>query len=166
MAMITEGDRCPDFELPGTDGEDLELYRLSELAEEGPVVLTFYLFDFSPACTEELCSIRDLEPFEHVEATTVLGISPDGVFSHREFARRHNVGFRLLSDTDGSVAEEYGVLQEEYKGHRNIPRRSVFVMDSDRTATYTWVAGDQTELPDYREVEDAVMETVATDADG
>lgn len=161
--MISEGDRCPDFELPGTDGEEITTYRLSEVLSDGPVVLTFYLLDFSPTCTEELCSIRDMEPFEHVDATTVLGISTDGVYSHRAFANKHNIGFRLLSDTDGSVADDYGVLLEEYMGHRNVPRRSVFVVDTDRTATYTWAAENQTETPNFGEVEEAVLATVASD---
>lgn len=46
--MIGIGEAAPDFEIPGTDGSDIELYRLSEYTEDGLVVLVFYPFDFSP----------------------------------------------------------------------------------------------------------------------
>jgi peroxiredoxin Q/BCP len=40
----------------------------------------------------------------------ILGISPDGVESHREFAKAHDVPFLLLSDRGKQVAKAYGAL--------------------------------------------------------
>lgn len=41
---IDVGDRAPDFTLPATIAEKI---TLSKVLEERPVVLTFYLFDFT-----------------------------------------------------------------------------------------------------------------------
>jgi len=39
------GEQAPDFELPVSAGERV---RLSEALRDGPVVLLFYVLDFSP----------------------------------------------------------------------------------------------------------------------
>jgi peroxiredoxin len=43
MGRIAVGDRAPDFELRRTMDESL---RLAGLLASGPVVLSFYVFDF------------------------------------------------------------------------------------------------------------------------
>ena len=77
--VLREDATAPEFELsgidgPGDEGDDSYEFRefvLSELLEDGPVLLAFYPGDFSPACTEELCSLRDLQ-FETVDRSTTL----------------------------------------------------------------------------------------------
>ena len=61
---------------------------------------------------------------------TVLGISADGVASHRQFKTKYNLPFVLLADEDHAVAEAYGVWQ----ARPNFPLgmgivRSQFVID-------------------------------------
>lgn len=41
---IKVGDKAPDFTLPSTIGDEV---TLSEVLKEKPVVLTFYLLDFT-----------------------------------------------------------------------------------------------------------------------
>lgn len=157
--MFSEGTTAPDFELPGisTDGdEEIGSYRLSTLLEDGPVLLNFYLFDFHPACTTTLCDLHDIEWFTLDTDISVLGISTDRTFSHRAFAEDQGLGFPLLSDSDGSVAEDYGVLYDEYQDHKRIAKRSVFVVDTDRTVRYAWVADDPANGPDWDAVRTAV----------
>lgn len=159
--MVSVGDRAPDFELPGTDpdgDEAVREYRLSEVLDGGPVVVNFYLFDFHPTCTENLCDLHDLSWFEFDEDTTVFGVSADGVYSHGAFADAESIGVPLLSDSDGRVAESYGVLYEELAGHYRIANRSVFVLAPDRTVRYAWVADDPGEHPDWTTVKEAVDE--------
>jgi len=43
---------------------------------------------------------------------TVYGASLDDVKDMKAFADAQNLGFQLLSDTDGSAARKYGVLAE------------------------------------------------------
>lgn len=147
--MLSAGDAAPDFILPGTDGEDVREYMLAEYTRDGPVVLAFYLFDFHPACTEELCSMQNFGWFDVREGTTVLGVSRDSAFSHRAFAREYDIDFPLLSDSDGAVSERYGVRYDELAGHRDVSKRAVFVVDGDTKIRYAWAADDPSELPDW-----------------
>lgn len=160
--MVREGDRAPDFELPGTTPElgndDITRHRLSDALEDGPVVVSFYLFDFHPACTDHMCSLHDLAWLDLDDTVTVFGISTDKSFSHNAFADRENLQFRLLSDSDGNVAEHYDVLYDEFKDHKRVAKRSVFVVDTDQTVRYTWVTEDPQTLPDWEPVRDALGE--------
>jgi peroxiredoxin len=155
--MLTEGDAAPDFVLPGTDGDELREYMLAEHTKEGPVVIAFYLFDFHPTCTDELCSLGDLGWFTLDEDVTAFGVSTDSAFSHRAFAREHGIEFPLLSDDSGAVSDRYGVLSEGYEGHRVVSERAVFVVDEATTVRYAWVAENPGTHPDWDEVR-AVLE--------
>lgn len=147
--MVTVGDTAPSFELPGTGdvGGDVPTYRLDDALGEGPIVLAFYAFDFHPGCTEQLCSIRDLSWFDINPDVSVFGISTDRVFSHRAFAEQHDIEFPLLSDSDGRVAEAYGVLRDELLGHRHVAKRALFLLDTDGTVQYRWVGDDPEAVP-------------------
>ena len=153
--MLTEGDTAPAFTLPGTSAEEdvlVKEYSLDDALANGPVVVNFYLFDFHPACTEQLCSLDNLSWFDIDEDITVFGLSTDRTFSHRRFAESEDIEFTLLSDSDGSVAESFGVLYDEFEQHRLIAKRSVFVVDADRRIEYAWSAEDPAEQPDWAEV--------------
>ncbi|GAB6879366.1 peroxiredoxin [Halorubrum gandharaense] len=158
--MVHVGDTAPDFELPGTGGRGsaIPTHRLGDALGEGPVVLAFYAFDFHPGCTEQLCSVRDLSWFDIDPDVTVFGISTDRVFAHRAFADRHDIEFSLLSDSDGSVSEAYGVLREELLGHKRISKRALFLLDADGTVRYRWVGEDPEETPTLTPLYDALAE--------
>ncbi|MFB6300818.1 MAG: redoxin domain-containing protein [Halobacteriales archaeon] len=157
--MINEGEPAPEFELPGTGPQtergEIRKYGLYDHLD-GPVVLTFYLFDFNPKCTDHLCSLRDLEWFDFLENTTVFAISTDRVFSHQAFAEDHQLDFTLLSDSDGSVSEAYGVLYDEFNHHKRVAKRSVFVIDESGIIRYAWTTTDPEAMPDWSAVHEAV----------
>ena len=44
-AAVEVGDKAPDFNLPSTKGGN---FRLSDYAGKKPVVIQFYIVDFSP----------------------------------------------------------------------------------------------------------------------
>lgn len=103
---MKQGDKAPDFELPDQTGTTL---RLSEMVNNGPVVLFFYPAAMTYGCTKESCHFRDLSTeFEALGAQRV-GISRDDVSKQKKFDERHSLGFPLLSDADRRVAEAYGV---------------------------------------------------------
>jgi peroxiredoxin len=151
--MLPEGAEAADFELPGTNDDSdavvVTQYSLRDALEEGPVLLSFYLFDFHPACTEHMCSLHDLAWVDLDDDVTVFGVSTDKSFSHQAFGDSENLDVTLLSDSDGSVAEEYGVLYEEFNGHKRVSKRSVFVIDTDRTVRYAWSTDDPQVQPDW-----------------
>lgn len=121
MASPAVGDLAPDFTLPGTPGG--RPYSLSDY--RGRVaVLVFYPGDESVVCTTQLVSYSsDLHQFTELGAD-VLGLSPQDVASHEQFAGRHQLGFPLLADTDKEVGRAY-----ELVGPLGFYKRSVFVVD-------------------------------------
>jgi len=160
--MLTIGDPAPDFELMGTNGDEMQTYQLSESLSEGPVVLAFYPQDFSPVCTEELCTLHEGDFFSFVPGVNIFGISIDGIYSHQEFVNQHDLSFPLLAD-DGDVAEAYGVRYEqahERFGTR-VTKRSLFIVDQDQTVQYAWKTDDVWEQPDMLAAKDRLDEVVA-----
>ena len=119
------GDVVADFELPDESGTKR---RLSEFLAKGPVVLFFYPAAMTTGCTRESCHFRDLKSeFEAVGAQRV-GISADSVEKQRQFSEMHSFDYPLLSDTDRTVAQQFGVK----RGLNILPnKRATFVIDTD-----------------------------------
>lgn len=100
------GDHVPDFTLPDQHGKTVSL---RDLLVSGCLVLYFYPKDDTPGCTAEACAFRD-EHQELAEAgACVVGVSSDDVESHRRFAEKHRLPFRLLSDRGGELRRQFGV---------------------------------------------------------
>jgi peroxiredoxin Q/BCP len=124
------GDIAPDFELPDENGKPR---RLSEMLEEGPVVLFFYPAAMTPGCTAESCHFRDLKAeFDAVGAQRV-GISADQVEKQKRFSDKHSFDYPLLSDHDGAVATAYGVRRRFTA--LSPTKRATFVIGRDRKIT-------------------------------
>jgi peroxiredoxin Q/BCP len=122
-AQVAVGDRAPDFTLPAANGEPVSLSEFRGRA----VVLFFYPKDNSPVCTAEACSFRDSHEVFRVAGASVIGISSDSPKSHRLFAEQNRLPFLLLSDSDGSVRERYGVPRTLGL----LPGRVTYVIDAD-----------------------------------
>ncbi len=148
------GDKAPDFSLPMATKDTLVPggLHLSSLVGKDLIVLAFYPADWSGGCTKEMCMIRDNFAKLSDLGVTVLGISGDYIYSHREWAKYHNLQFPLLSDHDGRVARLYNTLNEE-TGYN---RRTVFLID--RTGTVAYV--DRQYNPGTRDSFDALQNAV------
>ena len=100
------GQTAPDFELPDHLGE---IRALTDMTVSGPVVLFFYPAANTPICTAEACHFRDLgTEFDRFGAQRV-GISTDTSDKNRHFALQRSFDFPVLSDSDGAIAEQFGV---------------------------------------------------------
>lgn len=119
---------APDFTLKDGNGEN---WRLAD--QRGKVVvLLFYPGDETPVCTRQMCSVRNRWGDYQATGAEVVGISPDSIESHRNFAAHHDLPLRLLSDADGKVSTLYGARSL-------IPgkvARSVFVIDAEGILRY------------------------------
>ena len=104
--MLKPGAKAPDFILPNENGEEVSL---SDLLEAGPIVLYFYPADFTPGCTKEACSIRDMHDDILSVGLRVVGISPQDGASHQKFKAKHKLPFTLLSDTEKVAIKMYDV---------------------------------------------------------
>ncbi|TLG13490.1 peroxiredoxin [Nocardia cyriacigeorgica] len=123
------GQLAPQFELPDQSGTKRSL---DELLAGGPLVLFFYPAANTPVCTAEACHFRDLaEEFAAVGASCA-GISADAVDTQAGFADKQRLGYPLLSDSDGVVAQQFGV-KRGLLGKLAPVKRQTFVIDTDRT---------------------------------
>src|SRR5262247_1346963 len=122
------GKPAPDFTLPSTTGENVSL---KQFKGKKTVVLYFYPKDETPGCTREACDFRDHSPDFERHGVVVLGVSTDGLESHRYFAEKHKLPFTLLADEDASVSKMYGVYKQKNlygKKYMGI-ERTTFVID-------------------------------------
>ncbi|MDX1626999.1 MAG: peroxiredoxin [Wenzhouxiangellaceae bacterium] len=123
------GTTAPDFTLPDQHGKP---FRLRDEAGRW-LVLAFYPGDDTPVCTRQLCDYRDgIEAFRDLDVE-VVGISADDAASHRAFAEKHDLPFRLLTDADLAVAERY-----DCRGLAGM-KRGVFLLDPDQVCRWRHV---------------------------
>jgi peroxiredoxin Q/BCP len=124
--MLEVGARAPEFILPNDEGVDTSL---TDLLADGPLILYFYPADFTPGCTKEACSIRDIHNDIQSVGLQVAGISPQDEDSHRRFREEHDLPFTLLSDPDKVAVKMYDVDGPFSVG----VRRATFLINQDRT---------------------------------
>ena len=124
--MLKAGSRAPEFILPDANGVDT---ALSDLLQNGTLLLYFYPADFTPGCTKEACSIRDLHHDIQSVGLQIVGISPQDGDSHRRFRDQHNLPFILLSDPEKVAIKMYDVDGPFGVG----VRRATFLINQDRT---------------------------------
>ena len=124
--MLKTGERAPEFALENDKGEEV---TLGGLLESGPLILYFYPADFTPGCTAEACSIRDIHSDIQSVGLQVAGVSPQDADSHARFRERHDLPFELLCDPDKTAAKAYDVDGPFGVG----VRRATFLIDEDGT---------------------------------
>ena len=128
------GDAAPDFSLPYATRDSIadDSLTLSRTVGHENIVLAFYPADWSGGCTKEVCTLRDnFASFGALHAQ-VLGLSGDYVFSHFEWAKHHNLPFRLASDHSQAVAKRYS----SYNPLSGYNRRTVYAIDKAGKIAY------------------------------
>jgi len=118
------GDTAPDFELPATDGE---MYKLSELTDEGVVVLAWFPKAYTRGCTIECKSLAENGHLIKEYQATYFMASVDPLETNTSFAAEFEADFPLLSDESKEVAEAYDVL-----GMMGFANRHTFYIGQDR----------------------------------
>jgi peroxiredoxin Q/BCP len=120
--MLKKGDQAPDFELIDDQGNTV---TLSGLLADGAVILYFYPADFTPICTAEACSIRDMHDEILDVDVRVVGVSPQSISSHARFKDQFDLPFPLLFDEHKQAIRAYGVEGMFGMG----VRRATFLID-------------------------------------
>jgi len=109
-AMPTDADPlvgkpAPDFTATAQDGSSVHIAALTGK----PVVVYFYPKDETPGCTKEACSFRDTWKDLAKTGAVLVGVSADGLDSHKKFVAHWKLPFLLVSDPDGAIAKKYAV---------------------------------------------------------
>ena len=117
------GTAAPDFKLTTNEGNQASLADFKGKW----VVLYFYPKDFTSGCTVEAHNFqRDLAKYDAMKAV-ILGVSIDTAESHKGFCAKEGLTFKLLSDPDAKVSEQYGSLMD-YNGTK-LSARNTFIID-------------------------------------
>ena len=146
-AMPKVGDAAPSFEGQDQDGKTV---KPADLAGKKIVLLYFYPKDFTGGCTKEACGFRDRMGDLQKDNVEVIGVSFDSADSHKQFIAKYNLNFTLLADTDGKIADLYGVRIEG----KSMDKRVSFLIGLDGKIVHATDAGN----PDihFNEMKDAI----------
>ena len=118
---IAEGSKAPAFSLPDDAGA---IVSSASLAGK-PYVLYFYPKDDTTGCAIEAKGIRD--QYKDLDSrAVVLGVSTDTQDSHKAFADKYSLPFKLLDDSSHTLVTAFGVPVSS--GHA---KRVTFVIDKD-----------------------------------
>src|SRR5436309_4446204 len=120
------GDKAPLIEGKDQDGKT---WKLADQIGKKVVLLYFYPKDDTPGCTKEACGFRDKIADLKKDNVEVIGVSFDSSESHQKFISKHNLNFPLLADTDGKIADAYGVRMTG----KSMARRVSFLIDKQGT---------------------------------
>jgi len=123
---LSVGTKAPAFTTKDTDGNTVSL---SDFAGK-TVILYFYPKDDTPGCTKEAQSFRDnYEDYKNRDMV-VLGVSMDDEASHKMFAQKYDLPFKLLADVDGSITKAYDVDGGGYA------KRVTYIINGEGTIDY------------------------------
>ena len=127
--MPAVGQQAPTVVLPSQDGTTVDLKSFRGKW----VVLYFYPKDMTQGCTIEAHNFQqDLAKYEAQNAV-IVGVSVDNTDSHKEFCTKESLTFRLLSDTDRKVVDEYGSLSPN-----GVAMRNTFLIDPTGKIVQVW----------------------------
>ncbi|MDB6125795.1 MAG: peroxiredoxin [Pedosphaera sp.] len=142
------GDKAPLVE--GKDQND-KVWKLSDEVGKKVVLLYFYPKDDTPGCTKEACGLRDRMGDLAQQNVKVIGVSFDSAESHRKFMAKYSLKFPLIADTDGKIADAYGVRKEAGK---SMARRVSFLIGLDGTIKH--VTDDRSADVHLTEMQEAI----------
>jgi peroxiredoxin Q/BCP len=140
--VLAVGDRAPDFSLADQHGKTV---RLSDFRGR-KLLVYFYPRADTPGCTRQACSVRDARADLASLGLDVVGISADSVPAQAKFDTKYSLAFPLLSDTDHSVCEAWGV-----RGPLGITRSSFLVGEDGRLRGVWYKVKPEETVPKARE---------------
>ena len=174
---LTVGDVAPDFELPDATGKTV---RLSELLQQGPVVINFYRGEWCPYCNLELRAFQNLLPDFKQASASLVAISPELPDHSLSVTEKHNLEFAVLSDVGNKVSREYGLvftldpsLRPIYQNfgidvaaHNGddsyeLPIPATYVIDRSRRIRYAFTEADYTQRAEPQDALAVVRELAA-----
>jgi peroxiredoxin Q/BCP len=130
------GSHIPDMTLLDQSGSPVALRSLAG----APLVLYFYPKDMTPGCTIEAEQFRDAFAQFTEKGAVIVGVSPDLPVSHEKFCTAYDLPFTLLSDSEHTLAEVFGVWVEKSmygKKYWGI-ERTTFLFGADGTLAHVF----------------------------
>ena len=151
---MEKGDKVQNFILQNSNGDKVSL---DDIVNDGKALLLFFPLAFSSVCTDEMCTARDNMKMYNSLNVNVVGLSIDSFFVLKAFKKANNINFTLLSDFNKEVSAQFDVLYQDYFGMKGVSKRASFVINQDRVVEYADVLEDSADLPDFKEIQKALL---------
>jgi peroxiredoxin Q/BCP len=125
-----------DFTLPATGNQTFTLSG----SRGKHLVIYFYPKDNTPGCTTQAQQFRDLYADFQKAGCEIAGISRDSLKSHENFKAKFSLPFVLLSDTEETACNLFGVIKQKIMYGKQVRgiERSTFVFDKDGILRREW----------------------------
>ena len=104
--MLEKGTSAPDFKLDDQDGNPVSLADF----KGKKILLWFYPKASTPGCTIEGQEFRDEFRNFQEKNTVILGMSADSVKSQKNFCKKQNFPFSLVSDPEKTTIRKYEAI--------------------------------------------------------
>ncbi|MGN6546309.1 MAG: peroxiredoxin [Aureliella sp.] len=115
------GDPAPKFEMTGTDGK---VYTNKDFEGKKAVIIAWFPRAFTGGCTQECKSFREAGKELKNYDVAYFTASNDPVQKNKDFAKKLDLDYPILSDPDSKNAKAFGVLNED----RNAANRVTFII--------------------------------------
>ena len=105
-APLPVGSPAPQLTATDQTGQPL---NFADVYAKGTTLVYFYPKAFTGGCTAEACSLRDNYASLNGTGLQIIGVSKDDAATQAKFKDTEKLPFTLVADTDGKVAEAFGV---------------------------------------------------------
>ena len=92
---------------------DNQLITLNQYKDKN-LVIYFFRKAFTPGWTKQACGFRDNYKIYKDSDINIIGISYDSISRQKEFSKKYNLEFPLLSDSDASISKLYGANSTDF----------------------------------------------------
>lgn len=135
MTQIAVGQPVPSFTAASTQG-DISLESL----QGQKTVLYFYPKDNTPGCTTQAQGFRDQHDAFTTAGARIIGVSRDSLKSHENFIAKQTLPFALVSDTDETLCQLFGVIKMKNMYGKQVRgiERSTFLIGADGVLLAEW----------------------------
>jgi len=110
--------------------------QFADIYAKGITLVYFYPKAGTSGCTAEACSLRDSYEKLHASGLQIIGVSRDTTEAQKKFQDTNKLQFTLVADTDGKVADAFGV-PPMMKGLVPLDSRQSFIVKDGKIA---WVS--------------------------
>ena len=103
---LAVGAKAPVITAKDQDGEPI---NFADIYAKGTTLIYFYPKAGTPGCTAQACSLRDSFADLKEKGLQIVGVSEDTAESQKKFKEENQLPFPLIADSNGQVAEAFGV---------------------------------------------------------
>lgn len=166
---LKAGEPAPAFKLSDADGTIVDS---EALLRRGPLVVSFYRGVWCPHCNIELQALEAARPDIERRGAQLVAVSMQNATNSRKAQRDNQLGFPILVDFRGELAEQFGLRfklsdavipvyrdvfgnnLEEINGENSwtLPMPGRYVIGQDGIVAYAEVNPDFTRRPDPSEL--------------